>query len=90
MVDGATYSYAIEADYVTAGDELVASSREVGTGTYTASGSFLICGVVNSTNSNALLNLSGDAQVIITPLRQDFREILTGNCTYMCVRMATI
>lgn len=66
-VNGATYSYAIEADYVTVGDELVASSREVGTGVYTVSGTTFSRSVISSTNSNALLNLAGDAQIIITP-----------------------
>jgi hypothetical protein len=63
--NGASYSYAIEADYVTVGDDSVPSSREVGHGTYTSSGTTLTRTVVNSTNGNALLNLAGDAQVII-------------------------
>lgn len=70
-VNGATYSYAIEADYVTVGDELVASSREVGTGVYTSSGTTFSRSVISSTNSDALLNLAGDAQIIITPNAAD-------------------
>jgi hypothetical protein len=66
MTDGAVYSYAIEAAYVTVGDDLVPTAREVGTGTYTASGTTLTRTVINSTNSNALLVLTGDQQVIIS------------------------
>ena len=65
-------SYAIEADYVTVGDDLVPTSREVGTGTYTVSGTTLTRTVINSTNSNALLNLAGDEQVIVLPNAADF------------------
>ena len=66
--DGLTYTYAIEADYVTVGDDLVPTSREVGTGTLGGTGTTLTRSVINSTNSNALLNLTGDEQVIICPV----------------------
>lgn len=65
MVNARVYSYAIEADYVTVGDDLLPTSRETGTGTYTSSGTTLTRSVINSTNGNALLNLTSDAQVII-------------------------
>lgn len=82
ILDGQTVSYAIEADYVTVGDDLVPTSREVGTGVYTASGTTLTRNVLNSTNGNALLSLAGDAQVIITPLDADIRDKLTADRTY--------
>jgi hypothetical protein len=65
MVDGQVYAYTIEADYVTVGDDSVPTSREVGHGTYASGAGTLTRTVVNSTNANALLNLAGDAQVII-------------------------
>ncbi len=82
MVDGKVYSYAIEADYVTVGDDSVPTSREVGTGTYTVSGATLSRSVINSTNSNALLNLAGDAQVVITLIASNIRELLTAARLY--------
>jgi hypothetical protein len=47
------------------------ANREVGTGTYTSSGTTLSRSVVKSTNSNTAINLSGSAQVFITPLASD-------------------
>ncbi len=47
------------------------TAREVGTGTYTSSGTTLSRTPVNSTNSNAAINLSGTAQVAITALKAD-------------------
>jgi hypothetical protein len=82
MVDGRVYSYAIEADYVTVGDDLVPTSREVGHGTYTASGGTLTRVVTNSTNSNALLTLTGDEQVIIAVLAESIPEILDADRNY--------
>lgn len=67
-VDGTVYTYAIEADYVSN----IPTSREVGTGTLGASGTTLTRSVINSTNTNALLNLSGDEQVIIAPLTTSY------------------
>ncbi len=61
-VDGMIVHYAIEADFVAN----VATSREVGIGTLGSSVSTLTRTVVNSTNGNALLNLSGDEQVFIS------------------------
>jgi hypothetical protein len=42
-------------------------SSEVGTGTYTASGSTLTRTVSKSTNGDAAISLSGNAEVVITP-----------------------
>jgi len=47
------------------------TSREVGTGTYTSSGTSLTRSVVKSTNSNAAIVLSGSAEVFITPVATD-------------------
>jgi hypothetical protein len=82
MIDGVFYDYVIEADYVALGDDMVPTSREVGWGPYTASGGTLVRNVINSTNSNALLNLAGDAQVIIAFTTRSIRELLTGNRNY--------
>ncbi len=72
-VDGAIYSYGIT-DGV---------NSEVGTGTYTASGTTLSRTVINSTNSNALLSLSGAATVFITPLAVDYgANVITKTAGY--------
>jgi len=47
------------------------ANREVGRGVYTASGTTLTRNVLTSTNSNAAISLSGNAQVIITALAED-------------------
>lgn len=44
---------------------------ELGTGTYTTSGTTLTRSVLESSNSDSAINLSGSATVIITPLKQD-------------------
>ena len=43
------------------------TATEIGTGTYTASGTTLSRTVLKSTNSNSAINLSGNAHVLITP-----------------------
>lgn len=43
------------------------NNSEIGTGTYTSAGLTLTRNVTNSTNSNAAINLSGAAEVFITP-----------------------
>jgi len=45
---------------------------EVGTGTYTTSGPTLTRTVARSTNANAAIDLSGNAEVFITPIAADF------------------
>jgi len=50
---------------------------EVGTGTYTASGTTLTRTVTESSNSDAALNLSGNAVVFIGPAAQDFSPTIT-------------
>lgn len=83
MLDGVQYSYAIEADYVAVGDDLVPTSREVGIGTYTASGTTLSRDtILNSTNSNNALNLAGDEQVIIAFNSSTVREVIPGDRSY--------
>jgi microcystin-dependent protein len=54
------------------------TSREVGTGTYTSSGTTLTRTVVKSTNSNTAISLSGSAEVFITPLASDISSALAG------------
>lgn len=56
--DGAIVSYGI----------IDGSSSEVGTGTYTSSGTTLSRTVIASTNSGSAINLSGSAEVFITAL----------------------
>lgn len=53
------------------------SNWEVGTGTYTASGTTLTRTVTESSNSDAALNLSGNAVVFIGPAAQDFSPTIT-------------
>lgn len=47
------------------------SSSEIGTGTYTASGTTLTRTVLKSTNSDSAINLSGGAKVLITASAAD-------------------
>lgn len=60
--DGETITYAIEDG----------SSREIGRGVYTASGTTLTRSVLKSTNSDSPIVLSGDAEVFITAAAEDF------------------
>jgi len=50
---------------------------EIGTGTYTASGTTLSRTVTESSNSGSALNLSGSAVVFLSPAAQDFNQTLT-------------
>ena len=50
---------------------------ELGTGTYTSSGTTLTRTVAESSNSDSALNLSGAAIVFIAPLAADFTERLS-------------
>ena len=60
-LDGDTIAYAISDG----------SSGEIGYGVYTASGTLLTRNVINSTNSNAAISLSGTAQVFSSPASSD-------------------
>jgi hypothetical protein len=71
--DGEVVTYAIEDG----------NNREIGRGTYTASGTTLSRDtVLNSTNSGSAINLSGSAEVFITLAATDTREMLTAARTY--------
>ncbi len=70
IADGDVITYAIQDG----------SNSEIGRGTYTASGATLTRSVLKSTNSNALISLSGSAQVFITPAAEDF--LSPGLATY--------
>jgi len=59
--DGDTVTYAI----------VDGNSREIGRGVYTASGTTLTRTVLESTNSNTAINLSGSAEVFITAAGED-------------------
>lgn len=69
ITDGQEVSYAIE-------DGL---EREVGRGVYSSSGTTLTRDVLKSTNSGTEINLSGNAQVFITALKEDFDHIARTN-----------
>jgi hypothetical protein len=64
VTDGQVVSYAIEDG----------AAWEVGTGTYTASGTTLSRTVIESSNSDAAINLSGSAVVFITALSGDLQN----------------
>jgi len=70
VTDGQVVSYAIEdgADW------------EIGTGTYTASGTTLSRTVIESSNSDAAIPLSGSAVVFITALASEM--VLTSGATF--------
>lgn len=51
------------------------ANSEVGTGTYTASGTTLTRTVTKSTNSNAAISLSGSAQVFVTARAEDIPNL---------------
>jgi len=54
------------------------TSSEVGTGTYTASGTTLTRTVTKSTNADAAISLSGTAQAFITIRAEDIGAIVNG------------
>ena len=53
------------------------SSWEIGTGTYTASGTTLTRSVIESSNGDAALNLAGSASVFISAIASDLQELVT-------------
>lgn len=67
VVDGDVVRYLIED-----GD-----NWEIGTGTYTASGTTLTRTVTESNNADAAINLSGEAVVMITVVSQDLEAFFT-------------
>lgn len=71
VTDGATVSYGIEDG----------TSREVGTGVYTAATKTLTRSVVNSTNGGSAISLSGSAQVFVTALAADILTLGTSATT---------
>ncbi|HEY0723445.1 MAG TPA: hypothetical protein VGD41_05590, partial [Pyrinomonadaceae bacterium] len=62
--DGDIVSYAIKDG----------ANSEIGFGTYTAAGTTLTRNVINSTNSNNAISLSGSAEVFVTPSARDFLQ----------------
>ena len=54
---------------------------EIGTGTYTASGTTLTRTVLESSNADAALNLTGSAVVYVSATDADFREETVGTIT---------
>jgi hypothetical protein len=72
VMDGQVVSYGIKDG----------ANSEVGTGTYTSSGTTLTRTVTKSTNANAAINLSGTAEVYVTARAEDFREKLDSSRTY--------
>jgi hypothetical protein len=55
------------------------TNSEVGEGIYTASGTTLTRTAINSTNANARINLSGNAQVYVTALADDILGAIVLN-----------
>lgn len=75
ITNGQVVSYAIE-DYDVDGNVI---AREVGRGTYTASGTTLArTEVYDSTDAGAAINCTGRQHVFITALKEDFNSLLTS------------
>lgn len=53
------------------------NNSEIGTGTYTSSGTTLTRNVLKSTNSNSAISLSGSAEVFITAAAEDITDLAT-------------
>jgi 6-phosphogluconolactonase (cycloisomerase 2 family) len=71
VVDGDVVRYVIEDG----------TDWEIGTGTYTASGTTLSRTVLESSNADAALNLTGSAVVYVSAAAEDFAEIRTPSVT---------
>ena len=69
MQNGDTVTYAI----------IDGLNREVGRGVYTSSGTTLTRTVLESTNSNTAINLSGNAEVFITAAAEDIANVNETN-----------
>jgi len=62
---------------------------EIGTGTYTASGTTLSRTVIESSNSNSALNLTGNAVVFVSATEADLREERVGSISTGTLDLAT-
>lgn len=62
---------------------------EIGTGTYSSSGPTLTRTVIESTNGDAAINLSGAAEVFIAPLAADI-PLLSEAQTWMAIQRASV
>jgi hypothetical protein len=62
---------------------------EIGTGTYTASGTTLTRTVAESSNADAALNLTGSAVVYVSATDADFREETVGTITSSTLDLST-
>jgi len=62
---------------------------EIGTGTYTASGTTLARTVSESSNADAALNLTGSAVVYVSATDADFREETVGDITSSTLDLST-
>jgi hypothetical protein len=62
---------------------------EIGTGTYTASGTTLSRTVAESSNADAALNLTGSAVVYVSATDADFREETVGDITSSTLDLST-
>ncbi len=75
-IDGQAYDYAIE-------DGSPVARREIGTGVWNAGTATLTRATIrDSTSGGAAISIAGPAQVIVTPNRYTWRELLTEDRTY--------
>lgn len=79
VADGDTVRYVVE-------DGI---NWEIGTGTYTASGTTLSRTVLESSNSDAALNLTGNALVFVSATEADFREERVGSIASGTLNLST-
>lgn len=79
VADGDTVRYVIEDG----------TNWEIGTGTYTASGTTLSRTVIESSNADAALNLTGNAVVFVSATEADFREERVGSISSGTLDLST-
>lgn len=65
------------------------SNWEIGTGTYTASGTTLTRTVSESSNADAALNLTGSAVVYVSATEADLREEAVGSISGTTLDLST-